>query len=657
MKITDEQNSYVKLNGVYGKFKSPGKKVWINYFLTTANSREDQTLPYSQLLREMKPLRDRIKISEINTLSDLLQRDINDKRVAQKIIPYLVNESGFDPTLPTFFPSVLVVLIPKESFSQGTNSDSFYPSITEYEDTTQYGNHWSLTRIKDSSNEKKYTNIASLKVNFHNTFPIVIDGQHRSAAFRFINDCVDFDERGSIYSKFYENINESQRLLDSDLPVTILWVDVADRDLYIESVNIKEIARKLFVDINQSPEYISQSRLILLNDMRPNSFITRKFYSFLVSEKGYALDKLSLAHSGFDYPYDVSDNKGYNGLTLFVPEQISYCLNWLLFSSNNYRRLDLKNDIRERKSQQSNYTVFDNYLGGDFSSRVITTYKDLDGNEEVRILASQDTSSFSLALDRFCESLYFILSANGYSKNIVKAIDTLNAHIQSESEEITQHLYEAWTKLYLGGEGLYYIFLDHKNEKTKGYIKACTTIENMIETGISKEIGISELQNFPNRKTVTSTAHLVGYMMSFDYYFSCSNRTLEEASRSFVEIMNKIDWIQFSLLLVRMKGFYLKELKPKTWPRFRNIYLRFIQACTEEMLLTTDHLLEREIRDLYFFHKIEQYCNDNPELDFKEIKKEPDTYLHQDIVTNFKDTAKSHIDFLFEGITQIKLNL
>lgn len=581
MNISNTTN-FSKLYGVYGTFKAPGKKYHIDYLLTNVNARDDRSTSYAKLLQEMKPLRNRIQLSNINNLDDLLQRDVNDKRVSQSIISYLLNLSRSDNSLPIFFPSVLVVLIPSRTFGE---NDQFYPEITDNlasEGQIDYKNHWRLKRIPETSDPSKYSNIAELEINFSNTYPIVIDGQHRTTAFRHINNSTESQEVAGVYSVFYDQNDPLSENQLSDLPVTIIWINSEDSESSTEQssdedlIDIKKISRRIFVDVNQNPEYISKSRLILLHDSQPASFITRAFYKYLVSNKGHKTDDFSLLHCGFDYPYDVSQKKPFSPTSLFVPEQLCYALQWKLFGSSTYRNLDVHKVARERRGRLDSQS-FDNYFGEGCYSKSIKSRTDIDGNLEYVVKKDNIVQLEQLVLDRYGRELYILLKTNKIYRAVVDITNNIDNRIRL-SEEVPYNdptHNTTWRQVYLGGDGLYYVLNSDNSPKTDHYRNSIKSIDAIIakEFSLSFEVPDGEMEKL---STFTSTAHLVGFIMAFDFIFKQSQMSFSDATLKWQDILSQINWNDFITFLHRCRTSYLKNIDPKSWPRFRNIYIRFI---------------------------------------------------------------------------------
>lgn len=81
----------IKVYGLLGTFRVGQSSFVVKYVSTFANpTATGQLTGHKELLEELKPMRDRLDASKLKNLNSLLQRDLNDRRVAQDLIPYLL---------------------------------------------------------------------------------------------------------------------------------------------------------------------------------------------------------------------------------------------------------------------------------------------------------------------------------------------------------------------------------------------------------------------------------------------------------------------------------------------------------------------------------------------------------------------------------------
>ena len=161
MHITSNKASSIDLNGFLGEFKSPGSNYTIKFFSTIANIKDSG---YQTFLKKLEPLRDKVTPASIKDLGTLLQRDLSDIRIANELLPYLINSRN-NPSHIAFFPSVLCVLMPKDflEYKQSNEitgnkvSEIKYPNPTllpvdeKGNVTTKYGGGWETYEFFDNS--------------------------------------------------------------------------------------------------------------------------------------------------------------------------------------------------------------------------------------------------------------------------------------------------------------------------------------------------------------------------------------------------------------------------------------------------------------------------------------------------------------------------
>ena len=127
-----------------------------------------------ELASQMKPWREVFNAEEL-TFDELLQRDLDDSRVAHDLIPYLLGASG---SRAKFFPPILAVIVPRKQGNTGI--EEFYPTPNIQNGLIEeYGDLFNFEQItwQDSP-----TPVASLSYNRQRSAFIIVDGQHRAMA-------------------------------------------------------------------------------------------------------------------------------------------------------------------------------------------------------------------------------------------------------------------------------------------------------------------------------------------------------------------------------------------------------------------------------------------------------------------------------------------
>ena len=110
------------IDGIYGTFETPAGKV--SYLQTKAKVGGDGT-SHGKLIKALLPAREALNIQEMD-FNQLLQRDLDDHRIATKLIEYVLNPPA--NSLPGFFPPVLALLLP---FDQQQQPVEYFPLPTE----------------------------------------------------------------------------------------------------------------------------------------------------------------------------------------------------------------------------------------------------------------------------------------------------------------------------------------------------------------------------------------------------------------------------------------------------------------------------------------------------------------------------------------------
>jgi len=92
--------------GTWGRFNTPAGV--IEFLETKARLGSGSTDAETRLTRFLKPVREALSTKDMD-FNQLLQRDLDDHRVATELVPYLMhaNQAG-----PAFFPPIVVALLP-----------------------------------------------------------------------------------------------------------------------------------------------------------------------------------------------------------------------------------------------------------------------------------------------------------------------------------------------------------------------------------------------------------------------------------------------------------------------------------------------------------------------------------------------------------------
>jgi hypothetical protein len=604
-----QPSSEFDLFGIAGKINSPTRTVTTHFFQTKASA--DGFSSNWELLKMLKPLRDNTRLDQINSIDDLLQRDVSDSRVSKGLIQYIRQDiSGSNN--PIILPSIVVVLLPKDIFSTGSQQ---YPKAFIDSQPQKYNNLfglqtvfkndlgnklWSVLDIYDNQpGSSTQIGVSKLTINTENVIPHILDGQHRMMAYKYLAGKVSFPSlEDSIYKSFY-NQNDQIENWQSDLPVTLIWFTSTSE----EELDVKEYTRSMFLDINQTSQNITVSRKILLNETDPKGVLTRAFYNHIGEKYGNQFtSNISLANSGFDMSVDISElNKSKYNLagkwmptSIFVPELFAYTLDWLLFGQQSINDLGVKS-IQDKKERR-NKSRFEDFFGTGMFSRFIEERENIDS--ETTMFVYSEEGSKAIFEEQFIRKigsrLYEFINKFGITKAYVEAAKNLDYYIENDREYLglqpsgpTEEMYTristVWKKVYLGGEGLYY----NIKQFTKGshYSNYLTFIDEKFFLEIAKyfqetDPQIVKIKKFDNNfKTV---AFFTGLVMSFDHLIRSNDSNQVDDFLEELDSMDKGTWEKFINMIQDLKSSecelqYIKNIDPKSWIKYRAIILHFLK--------------------------------------------------------------------------------
>lgn len=276
------------VQGTWGSFATPAGRV--DYIMTKARLGGDLDAPERRLTRSLAPVREIMDPGDLD-FNQLLQRDLDDHRVAVNLIPYLLKQ---ETTGPALFPPIVAVLLPFRNKRPTTFPALADPTQTEHDETlwqeTRAGKAFQVQRLVFPNGELHPANLGKLWWNQSEASLVVLDGQHRAMALLAIERTLSrsWQNNGEKFRPFYEH--QVERLLDKyqvseldlakiEVPVTVCWFPDETGD----PSRPHEAARKLFVDVNKEARPPSDSRIILLSDGELSNVLTRSLLSALRS--------------------------------------------------------------------------------------------------------------------------------------------------------------------------------------------------------------------------------------------------------------------------------------------------------------------------------------------------------------------------------------
>lgn len=352
---TSSQDWQVSTEGTYGEFHTPAGPV--SYLMTKAKLGGD-TSKESTLTLHLAPVREVMNLDDMD-FNQLLQRDLDDYRVATELVDYLLNPK-FDG--PAFYTPVLAAVLPFD----GSNPVDSYPPLNDkeiFEDAdkvkwqqSQYGDAFRVLKLYDEKHSTLHKiKLGRLEFNPHRIKLAVIDGQHRVMALLAIRRTVDQNwetTKGNPYRFFYEKRikellrNNKLNLTAIEFPVCICWFPENNPEL-TSWPNPHKSARKLFVDVNKNAKTPSKSRLILLSDTELVPIFVRSVLNRLRQpDAPFPLHAIE-----YDYPHDQGEGAPARPTAIASVMMLNSAVEWALLGPNKYIK-DVSKGISGRSSKE-----------------------------------------------------------------------------------------------------------------------------------------------------------------------------------------------------------------------------------------------------------------------------------------------------------------
>jgi hypothetical protein len=188
---------------------------------------------------------------------DLFQRDVDNDRVTNDIIPYFK-----DKTKIKYFSPITLILLPTENAKRNIikKIDYIEPQVIPNAKEGETEKIYERDGFYKISLWKTDYNLAEIEWNNKKCYLVAIDGQHRlSGLIRWKN-------------------TPGSNFADWKIPVVILNILKVDKKKDVAS--LLEIVRKTFVYINNKSERINRSKAIMLNDEDFASICTQEIIEF-----------------------------------------------------------------------------------------------------------------------------------------------------------------------------------------------------------------------------------------------------------------------------------------------------------------------------------------------------------------------------------------
>lgn len=303
--------------GTYGEFTigSYENQVRAQFLLTKMKPGSEGTWENS-LASQMVPWREVFNIEEL-TFDELLQRDLDDSRVAHDLIPYLLGESG---AFARFFPPILAVLVPKKADKNGINA--YYPAPrNRTEVSISFGD---LFDFEKAQIEGSITPLGVIKYNRQKTAFIIVDGQHRAMAVLALHRQINDSWSGKNFAGFYNHLNLTENQVKNiELPICIVFfpdLNEANEQCKQKGISLQAVCREIFLVVNKNAKPVSQSRELLLDD---EDLAARMMRETLSKLKGRGETEASIARI-YSFAFGDSVSEAQHRKTEVVAGQLEY---------------------------------------------------------------------------------------------------------------------------------------------------------------------------------------------------------------------------------------------------------------------------------------------------------------------------------------------
>ncbi|MFQ1795415.1 MULTISPECIES: DNA sulfur modification protein DndB [Aeromonas] len=606
-----------KIHGAYGTFTTPSGKV--NYLQVTARITTSGVDLSDELAGSLVPVREILDTKEMN-FGELLQRDLDDYRVASDLVPYILNGSDIGPS---YFPPIQAMLLPFNVSDENLkpkpkeNFGDYIETPVEHDDIglawKGYQHEESFKFEKLSFDDGTIAPYREGRLQWHDKRAklVVIDGQHRAMAMLAIYRTIHktWKGAGSQYRHFYENEintilknNDGTRALLSngiEYPVTIMWFD--------NSVSHHRAARKLFVDVNKNAKPPTQSRLILLGEEELRDIFTRTILNNLRQEE----ETVPIYAIEYDYNNSSSSQVGkWSALvniemikaaikiSVWGPNKYISCLDTRV-SSGRDNNFEMDSRFRKQLNLSSWYPDEHTSPNGDIYAREkvgnVNFPKDLTDKFELEFMRTWGRVIVNI-LTKFLP----------YSAHI-KALDALKVAWADVDNEASLG-YEA----IFDGVGLYWTLKDafsHWNQSGNGDVIPDTVKSWRYINKKEQEFYAIRSKYYFDRTDKLDTAQdifskvntyaclvgIVAAIASIAEKFDLSGHKLNEFSLQFIQMVN--DWLlienrrAFFSTKVQLSFIALPKLDQPFWVYFRYFFFEIIASYIED---SHEHEMEEE---------------------------------------------------------------
>lgn len=258
--------------GTYGEFAVGlgQNQVRAKYLLTKLRP-GNQGSWENHLASKMAPWREIFQVEELS-FDELIQRDLDDSRVAHDMIPYLMGETGHHAR---FFPPVLAVLVPRKE--QGSGIAARYPTFSISNGKEVFGDLFEFDQVEIGGQKSP---LGVIGYNAQKTAMVIVDGQHRAMAVLALHRQLNKSWQSDPFAPYYNHIEvTAEAVAHIELPVCVMYFpDIHDGNDSLKNagIDLVSVCREIFTVVNKSAKPVGKSRELLLNDEDFAAFMMRR---------------------------------------------------------------------------------------------------------------------------------------------------------------------------------------------------------------------------------------------------------------------------------------------------------------------------------------------------------------------------------------------
>ena len=487
MKLVKSSALNLSLKGSAGSFKvgakNNHKNFEVKYLLTHVGLNFEEGSD-EQLLKELAPVREIFDFRSLD-FDEIMQRDIDDSRVSNELIPYILDDSSAE--FVKFFPPIVIFALPIKS--DANKPDDFYPTVTskteKINDLESGVEDWLITQsggigkevfkfeqpIVD--NEPVLHDLVKLSFNTSKCKLVIVDGQHRAMAllalYRNIKDDWS-DARRKPFESYYQEWTpdyiRSFDLKEIKLPMIICTIPALDEQYKnaCGEYDLKKASRTIFLTLNKTARKVSRSRNLLLDDSDLISSFMRGVLSKIKNgDKNFTSDTpLEIHNIELDQNGDrqvISSPMAFTGVS-----HLYYIIEHLMLNSGDV------NGIRKREGRFSTRTT-GSYITGALSRLDCENILGRDAIDSItrNIFTRKDEYELSNVFNEKYGSIILKTFAN------FKPFADYAQATQTIKDVTGKHADVHINPMLFDGQGIAKVFSDHKDSLTnklkEGYFK------------------------------------------------------------------------------------------------------------------------------------------------------------------------------------------